>query len=250
MSPPTSLSSSSLCSSKNRKQFKFVTVKQQNTLQIENHDDPNLEGRQRHGPLFPDTIRCLIIGPSNCGKTNLLLNLVEHKNGLRFENVYVYSKSLYQPKYVYLEKLLKPMKCIGYYAYSNNEKIIPPQKAKPNSIFIFDDISLENQDIVRQYFSQGRHNLVDSFYLCQTFVKIPKHYCRDNGNMLIVFKQDDLNLKHIYNQHINSDVSFDEFKTMCSFCWNKPYGFLAIFKDDPLNNGRYRMGLDHFIKIN
>lgn len=64
-----------------------------------------------HSILFPSTIRCIIVGPSNCGKTSVTINMNEHGNGLRFENVYIYSKS---PKYIYLEKLLKPLKGIGY----------------------------------------------------------------------------------------------------------------------------------------
>ena len=39
-------------------------------------------------------VRAVICGPSGYGKTNVLLSLLESPNGLRFENVYVYSKSL------------------------------------------------------------------------------------------------------------------------------------------------------------
>jgi len=55
----------------------------------------------RHGIVLclPNTIRALIVGPSNCGKTNIMLSLIENPNGLKFENVYIVSKSLYQPKY-------------------------------------------------------------------------------------------------------------------------------------------------------
>jgi ribosome biogenesis GTPase A len=55
--------------------------------------------QRRHSQLLPNTIRCLICGPSNCGKSNVMLSLVFNKNGLKFENIYIYSKSLYQPKY-------------------------------------------------------------------------------------------------------------------------------------------------------
>lgn len=52
--------------------------------------------KKRHGDLLPNTIRCLICGPSNCGKTNVLISLLENPNGLRFENVYVFSRTLVQ----------------------------------------------------------------------------------------------------------------------------------------------------------
>jgi len=41
----------------------------------------------------------------------------------------------------------------------------------------------------------GRHKNIDSFYLCQTYS--PKHLIRDNANFIIMFKQDDLNMRHI-----------------------------------------------------
>ena len=44
-----------------------------------------------HGDLLPDSRRAIFCGPSNCGKTNSLLALITHPNGVRFENVYVYS---------------------------------------------------------------------------------------------------------------------------------------------------------------
>ena len=47
---------------------------------------------KRHGDLLPDSIRAIFCGPSNWGKTNSLLALITHPNGLRFENVYIYSK--------------------------------------------------------------------------------------------------------------------------------------------------------------
>ncbi|KYM80429.1 hypothetical protein ALC53_09127 [Atta colombica] len=61
---------------------------------------------------------------SNCGKTNILINLLKSPHGIRFENVYVYSKSLQQPKYQYLENLLAP-KEISYFTFSNNNVLLP-----------------------------------------------------------------------------------------------------------------------------
>lgn len=225
-------------------------VKQKTTFNVENHTFEEEQKKHKHGVLFPSNIRCIIAGPSNCGKTNVMISLLEHENGLKFRNIYLYSKSLYQPKYIYLEKLLKPIKGIGYYAFNTCEKILHPSKAKPNSIFIFDDVICCNQNVIREYFSMGRHNHIDCFYLTQTYTKIPKHLIRDNANSLILFKQDDLNLKHIYMDHVGTDMDFEEFKKICHICWaNNNYEFLTIVKDNKLNFGRYRKGFDHFISL-
>ncbi|XP_070170812.1 coiled-coil domain-containing protein 39-like [Polyergus mexicanus] len=105
---------------------------------LDNKTRPSKETR-RHGRLLPSAIRCVICGPSSCGKTNALISLLESPHGVRFENVYVYSKSLQQPKYQYLENLLTPMEDIGYFTFSNNFDVISPSEVLPNSIFVFDD---------------------------------------------------------------------------------------------------------------
>lgn len=228
-------------------------VKQNSRLPICNLDsvaDKGVRDNSKHGVLLPATCRCIISGPSNCGKTNVMLSLLQEPNGLKYENVYVYSKSLNQPKYKFLEKLLKPIKGLGYYAFSENDQIMSPDKAKPNSIFIFDDIACDKQDTMRAYFSMGRHNAIDCFYLCQTYTRIPKHLIRDNANLLVLFKLDDLNLRHVYEDHVGTDMDFSKFREMCAACWQQPYGFLVMNKDcNHQNKGRYRKGFDSYIYL-
>lgn len=226
-------------------------IKQKQSLPVVNFDELAASNSGKvvpHGPLLPATIRCIICGPSNCGKTNLLISLITDPNGLRFENIYVYSKSLYQSKYEFLKKILEPIKGMGYFEYNENEEIIDPHDARSNSIFIFDDIACSKQDKIQQYYSMGRHKGVDSFYLSQTYARIPKHLIRDNVNLLVLFRQDDMNLRHVYDDHITTDMSYQAFKEMCSLCWTDNYGFLVINKD--CNNvGRFRKGFDSYIQL-
>lgn len=135
---------------------------------------------------------------------------------------------------------------MGFYHYENDEDVLPPNKVKNNSVFIFDDIATCKQTKIRDYFSFGRHKNIDCFYLCQTYTKIPKHLIRDNANLIVLLKQDLLNLKHIYNDHVAPDMKFEEFCNLCRECWKVNYGFLVISKDNELNKGRYRKGFDEF----
>lgn len=205
-------------------------------------------GKNKHGPLLPNSLRCIITGPSNSGKTNVLFNLLFAPNGLVFENIYVFSKSLYQPKYKFLREVLP--KEIGYYPADENENVIHPSKAKPHSIMIFDDIACERHDNIRAYFAMGRHNNIDIFYLGQTYSRIPKQIVRDNSNFLILFKLDDMNLRHIYSDHVNTDMTYESFKKLCCEAWkdNKGHGFLTIDKERDIYKGRYRIGLDRFVE--
>lgn len=135
-----------------------------------------------------------------------------------------------------------------YNAFSDKDDVTPPEAVDENSIMIFDDISCLNQDIIREYFSRGRHSGVDSFYLGQTYSKIPKQLIRDNVNVLVLFKQDNLNLKHVFDEHVGTDMSFEQFKLMCAHCWRRDkFDFLCIVKD--FNYGRYRKGFDCYITL-
>jgi Poxvirus A32 protein len=221
--------------------IKLPIVSVELTNQHQQHDN------QENSLLPADGIRSVICGPSGCGKTNVILSLLYDKNGLRFENVYIYSKSLDQPKYKQLEHVLNLIPQIGYYKYSDNEEIISPDKIKPNSVFIFDDIACEKQDNVKRMFAYGRHKALCCFMLTQTYSSVAKQLIRDNANFIIIFQQDGRNLQHLFNDHVSYDVTLPVFQEMCNLCWKDPYGFLVVDKSKPINRGRYRKGFDQFI---
>lgn len=224
-------------------------LKQKESLKLNCVCPPQSNEPKRHGTLLPNSIRCIVCGPSNCGKTNLVISLLLHPNGPRFLNLYVYSKSLYQPKYVFLESVLTRVVGTNFYKYSDNSEILSPHEALPNSIIIFDDVACEKQNNIRDYFAMGRHKNIDCFYINQTYTKVPKQLVRDNSNLIILFKQDDINLKHVYDEHVGSDMSWTQFRQMCSKVWNEPFSYVVINKDCERNHGCYRKTFDTFIII-
>lgn len=139
---------------------------------------------------------------------------------------------------------------MGYHTFSSNDDVIPPSKAKPNSVFIFDDVICDRQNNIKAYFCMDRHRGIDSFYLAQTYTRIPKHLIRDNANFLILFKQDETNLRHIFNDYgVGCDMKFTDFQRMCNKCWGEKYGFVVIDMDSDMNKGRYRKGFDQFLQL-
>ena len=143
--------------------MKFVKLlNAKNKIKVINIDDQlcnESRSKTKHGGSLPNTIRGIIVGPSNVGKTNVLISLIISPNGLVFKNLYVYSKSLNQPKYQYLEKIMNNLKKdnINHFTISNNTEIHPLGEVLENSIFIFDDIICFKQNIIKEYFSMGRH---------------------------------------------------------------------------------------------
>ena len=52
-----------------------------------------------HNKILPNSFRMLIVGPSNCGKTVLLLKMLITPNFIDFNNLIIFSKTIYQPEF-------------------------------------------------------------------------------------------------------------------------------------------------------
>lgn len=231
--------------------YTMETVQQPSKLKVENFDEQNQSERRRHGKLFPNQLRVLIAGPSGAGKTNILLSLIFEKHGVSFENIYIYSKTIDQPKYKLLKDVIKPLKGIDMYMTNDLLAFPSTEEVKQNSLVIFDDVNANSdQEVIKNYYSRGRHKKLDMFFLIQTYSAAHKQNLRDNCNVIILLKQDTLNLRHVFDNHVIGDMSFEKFCTLCGECWNNKYGFIVTDKEFELNNGRYRCGFDKFIIIN
>jgi hypothetical protein len=93
----------------------------------------------------------------------------------------------------------------------DNENIISVGEFEKNSVMAFNDFILQNQNNVKDYFTRGRHKDIDLFYLAQTFSKVPKQVVRDNTNFLCLFQEDITSLKHVYDEFVGGEVSFEDF---------------------------------------
>ncbi len=58
---------------------------------------------RQNNKLFPASIRALVVGKSNCGKTTLMLNLLLKPGWLDYDHLYIFGNSLHQKEY----KILK-----------------------------------------------------------------------------------------------------------------------------------------------
>ncbi|KAJ8887423.1 hypothetical protein PR048_013638 [Dryococelus australis] len=57
---------------------------------------------------------------------------------------------------------------------------------------------------------------------------------------------DNINLRHAFDDYVNTDMTFSDFKDTCPLGWKDKYGFLTIDTDCLLHKGRYRRGFDQF----
>lgn len=244
----------------------------------------NLTKRFNH-ELLPRSIRGLLIGKSSSGKTTLLLNLLLRPGWLDYDKLFVFGKSLFQPEYIILKKAFEehipkrailslfnnkeevlrsniaPHTIVEEMAkaqrefsniecsfYENSDDVPDPRElnSADKNLMVFDDLILEKQNKCEAYYVRGRHSNVDCFYLSQNYFKLPRQTIRENANILFLFRQDQKNIDHIYNDHVCTDMSKDEFKNLCKKAWERPHGFVLIDLTSSKNNGKFRSGFDNF----
>ena len=130
---------------------------------------------------------------------------------------------------------------ISEFFEGSDDSIIDAKELDPKitHIMIFDDVMLNDQTKIKEYFCKGRHNNVNIFYLCQSLHKISKHCIRDNANVFILFHQDDKTLKYFHETHVSGDMNFKEFKALCDDAWSKKHGFITINIWGEPHCGRY-----------
>ena len=114
------------------------------------------------------------------------------------------------------------------------------------NLMVFGDLLFEKQNTCESYYVRGRHSNVDCIYLAQNYFKLPRQAIRENANFICLFPQDLKNLNHIFNDHVGSDMTKEEFRQLCKTAWKKQQGFVIIDLSSKKHNGKYRSGLDEF----
>ena len=223
--------------------------------------------------LYPShPVRCIITGPSECGKsvflTNLILEIINEYN-----KIYIYSLSLHQDLY---QKLIKSF--INYIhihitpkilnkehidvvieeivnnkdfeksdteieTYESIEKLKFPQEYEDGGVIILDDLNEKevNDPIVQAKFKRSRHNNLSIFFISQDHYELPKRTIRANGNIYHIIKPNRLlDVRNFYQDKASMDMTLDEFKYLTSFCWNEKYQLLTIDLTKVKHIKRYR----------
>ena len=227
--------------------------------------------------LYPKhPLRCIITGPSECGKsvflTNLILNIINE-----YDKIYIYSTSLHQKLYQQL------IKCFSNYipihiiptilnepdfdivieeiinnkdfersnteikTYESIEELKFPQEYENNSIIILDDLNQNEMDDprVQAMFKRSRHNNLSIFIISQDYYELSKKTIRCNGNIFHIFKPNNFrDVINLYQDKSSMDMTLNEFKLLTSTCWNEKYQPLTIDMTKDKYTGRYRLGLN------
>ena len=226
--------------------------------------------RFNHNSTIPESFRMLIVGPSNCGKTVLLLKMLLTPGYLDYNNLIIFSKTIDQPEFQLLmhgfnagltkediidifrnqdkiptnmtmreicyrvaKQRQRTLGSITVTMSNKSQDIIPCDKLNKSkkNLIVFDDcVNLKNQDIMESYFTRGRHNKCNCIYLAQNYYDLPGRSIRGNSNFFIFFQLNQRNKSNIYTDLFSNLLERSEFDYFDNHLSIK-HKYIALNKD-------------------
>jgi len=207
-------------------------------MEIDHYAVVDEQTKINKNPLAPQwPFRLLIVSPSACGKTNLLVNLlVKH---LHFDNLFLYSKHLDQAIYKHLQEQVE-----GTYSDQQDGVVeVDKLNADEHNLIVFDDMITEkNQKVFTDFFLRGRHKNSSVIYVTQSYYTVPKDL-RLNCNYFVLFDvHNGRELEQFQRDHANIDKKV--FTQLYRDAVAEPYSFMVIDKQTKLQPLMYRKQFD------
>ena len=159
---------------------------------------------------FTKTERTFIIDRSGCEKTFLKLSLLKDKNP---DVVFIICKTDNQ----YLSK----------YYHQSGETL--PLDDYDDKTIVFDDMLGSNEaKEIGAFFTRCRYQILDIYYISQSWYELPKNNIRNNCSRIVLFPQSLKDITMIYNDISGLHTCFSEWRNACQEAWQKRYNYTQI----------------------
>ena len=186
------------------------------------YQQPNIENVNNKNLSTYENRANVIIGPRNVGKTYYTLKVLEKIGNKR--PIHIITRSPNQ-----------------YPNHKTSNEIKPINKYK-GSVVIFEDmLGARNSCQIDEFFTRGRHEDLDVYYISQSFFALPRQSIRNNSDRLILFKQTLRDVQSMCYDIGAYDMKYDEFKEMCHKAWSERFNYLCIDVTKIRDIGKYRI---------
>ena len=199
---------SKICYNINRKKY--------NNIEKPKNDNVNnkiiLPEKQKHNNNNVSTFEnhaYVVIEPRDVGKTFYMLEVLQKIGNKR--PIHVITRSPIQ-----------------YPNYKTNTENKPINKYK-GAVVLFDDmLGVRNCSQIDEYFTRGRHEDLDVYYISQSYFALPRQSIRNNIDRLKLFKQTLRDVQSMYHDIGAFDMRYGEFKEKCRVAWSEKFNYLCI----------------------
>ena len=186
------------------------------------YQQPNIENVNNKNLSTYENRTNIIIGPRNVGKTYYMLKVLENIGDKR--PIHLITRSPNQ-----------------YPNYKTSNEMKPISKYK-GSVVIFDDmLGAKNSSQIDEFFTRGRHEDLDVYYISQSYFALPRQSIRKNSDRLLLFKQTLRDVQSMYHDIGAFDMIYDEFKEISRVAWSEKFNYLCIDMTKNKNDGKYRI---------
>ena len=91
-----------------------------------------------------------------------------------------------------------------------------------------------------EFFTRGRHEDLDVYYISRSHFVLPRQNNRNNSQRLILFNQTLKDVQSMYYDIGAYEVKYDEYKEMCHKAWSEKFNYYCIDMTKNKNEGKYR----------
>ena len=166
---------------------------------------------------FPEKIRCIKSGPSECGKTVLLKNLFIP--GTQFDRLYTIGPTGSHYNDLEYKDGKEPASQIVFIKVI---KEVPHPDELPKDIkklMMFNDV-IAKEPIINDYFCRARHENCDMIYLKRNIFSADRQNVRENCILFILFRQTGKAFTAIYYDHFTGpQLSYHDLSNICEKVW-------------------------------
>ena len=183
----------------------------------------------------------LLIGKPRSGKTSLLYSLFQSSKCLKkcFHNIYLFqpSHSRGSMKDKLFDKLPDDQKYeeLDYESLDEVMDRIKMSDPDHNNCIIFDDMTAYLKDyhvekLLKELVFNRRHLRTSIFFLCQTYISVPKDLRKLFSN-LFIFRVNKNELKLIFEEQIEDKTKVNLISEITKLVFDRPFQFLFINTD-------------------
>ena len=88
------------------------------------------------------------------------------------------------------------------------------------------------------FFTKGRHNNFDKYYISQSYFHLSKNTIRKISNIIILFTQSLGDITLLFLDFEELDMNLQEWKQLCHRAWENHYDYLQIDRFAKIGEGK------------
>ena len=196
-----------------------------NNLKRENKLDKNY--KKHH--IQPTSMICIICGTGS-GKSNAVVNLINHQSGKYYSIIIFNPVSTDEPLYSLLKQKMPDVELINDIEELPSLSEFEDDKDHEKLLVVDDFINLPKKEFkkINEYFTGGRKHGFTVVCMAQNYVSIPKTVTRNCQYFLMFKLNDNTTINNIIRNHNIHNIDKEKFRELYDNATSQPLDFFMV----------------------